>query len=64
MEDPEEITALLDIDLHGSGEGLLYEQGRKYFINWKNSGKETTYYFGDNLPVGPIPGGTWIQIVQ
>lgn len=54
---------LLEIDLQGSGEGLLYEQGRKYFITWKNSGKETTYYFGDNLPIGPIPGSTWIQIV-
>ena len=55
--------SLVDINLQGSGEGLLYEQGRKYYITWKNTGKQTTFYFGDNLPVEPITGSTWIQVI-
>lgn len=54
---------LVEIDLQGSGEGILYEQGRKYNITWNNTGMETTFYFGDNIPVEPIPGSTWIQVI-
>lgn len=56
--------ALVDIDLQGVGEGLLYEKGRKYYITWENPGRETTYYYTPDIPVESIPGTTWIQVVR
>jgi hypothetical protein len=39
--------ALVDIDLEGSGEGLLYESGRKFAIRWEKKDGETRYYYKD-----------------
>jgi len=55
---------LVDIDLAGSGEGFLYENGRKYVIRWEKKGSETGYYFSDGKPVDTVLGNTWIQIVR
>lgn len=55
---------LVDIDLHGSGEGLLYEHGRKYSVTWERPGRETKYFYGPDQPVEPIAGTTWIQVVR
>ncbi|MEW5919849.1 MAG: DUF3048 domain-containing protein [Bacillota bacterium] len=55
---------LVDIDLQGSGEGLLYEKGRKYYITWENKGRQTTFFYATDMPVKPIPGSTWIQVVR
>ncbi len=57
-------TDLVDIDLAGSGEGMLYEESKKYTITWKKEDGETNYYYRDGTPVELEPGNTWIQIVR
>ncbi len=57
-------TDLVDIDLEGSGEGLLYEEGRKYSLNWEKKDGTTNYYYEDSTPVELGWGSTWIQIVR
>ena len=61
---PNNPDGVLDIELKGLGAGLLYENGRKYDITWENPGRETTYYYAVDIPVEPIPGTTWIQVVR
>ncbi|MCW3488795.1 DUF3048 domain-containing protein [Dethiobacter alkaliphilus] len=56
--------SLVDIDLSGSGSGLLYEEGRKYNITWEKSGGETRYYYQNGTPVDLSFGNTWIQSVR
>jgi hypothetical protein len=55
---------LVDIELGGSGEGALYEDGCKYSITWQKKGQETKYCYTNGDPVELIPGTTWIQIVR
>ena len=61
---PNDPDGVLDIDLKGSGAGLLYEKGRKYDITWESTGRETTFYYSADMPVEPIAGTTWIQVVR
>jgi hypothetical protein len=56
--------ALVDINLEGGGEGLLYEQGRMYRIRWeKKDGKTVFFYTGSGDKVDLSYGNTWIQVV-
>jgi len=57
-------TDLVDIDLSGSGDGRLYEKGRRYDITWERDGSETVYRYMDGTEVDPIPGTTWVQVVR
>ncbi len=61
---PNDPDGVLDIELKGFGAGLLYEDGRKYNITWENPGRETIFYYAVDVPVEPIPGTTWIQVVR
>jgi len=56
--------ALVDIDLEGKGEGLLYELGRKYEISWEKKDGITSYYYMDGDKVDMSFGNTWIQVVR
>lgn len=55
---------LVDIDLHGSGRGFLYEEGFKYEITWNRTGEKTIYKYIRGGEVEPIPGTTWIQVIR
>ncbi len=55
---------LVDIELHGSGRGTLYEGGRAYQVSWSRTGSETIYEYEQGGEVQPIPGQTWIQVVR
>lgn len=57
---------LVEISLEGSGEGLLYEEGRKYRITWTKEGprSETVYRYPNDEIVSPIKGTTWIQVTR
>lgn len=57
-------TDLVDIDLEGSGEGVLYEEGKKYMLTWEKKDGKTGYYYEDGTPVETGWGSTWIQIVR
>jgi hypothetical protein len=59
-----ELGALVDISLDGSGEGYMYEAGRKYVIRWEKKGGKTGYYYQDGTPVETGWGNTWIQVVR
>ncbi len=57
-------TELLDIKLVGKGSGYVYENGKKYPLQWeKKSGGETRFYYMDGTPVETRYGNTWIQVV-
>ncbi|MBS4030897.1 MAG: DUF3048 domain-containing protein [Clostridiales bacterium] len=56
--------ALVDIDLSGSGDGFLYEAGRKYEIRWEKKDGKTGYYYKDGTRVETGWGNTWIQVVR
>ena len=55
---------LLEIDLEGAGEALLYESGRMYKIRWEKTGGKTGYYFPDGTPVSLEEGNTWVQVIR
>lgn len=55
-------TDLIDINLEGSGEGLLYEGGKEYPVTWEKKEGTTGYYYEDNSPVNLDWGTNWIQI--
>lgn len=57
-------TDLVDIDLAGSGQATLYEQGKKYDIRWQKNNGTTHYTFNDGTPVNFLPGNTWIQVIR
>ncbi len=56
--------ALVDIDLEGSGEGFLYEAGRKYQIRWEKKDGKTAYFYSNGSRVDLSFGNTWIQVVR
>jgi hypothetical protein len=56
--------ALVDIDLEGKGEGLLYESGRMYEIRWEKKDGKTGYFYKDGSKVDMSYGNTWIQVVR
>lgn len=55
--------ALVDIFLDGTGDGFLYEAGKKYEIKWERSNNQTRYFFLDGTRVELLPG-TWIQVTR
>ncbi|MDW7651179.1 MAG: DUF3048 domain-containing protein [Bacillota bacterium] len=57
-------TDLVDISLEGSGDGVLYEGGRKYPIHWEKSGGKTRYTHTDGSPVDIRFYNTWIQVIR
>ncbi len=55
---------LVDIDLHGSGPGFLYEKGHRYPITWERNGQETVYRFDNGEEIPPTHRTTWIQVTR
>lgn len=51
-----------DVDVFGPGEGLLFQQGRKRDIVWKNENGAIRPFI-DDQEVPLLPGQTWVQIV-
>ncbi len=55
---------LVDIDLQGSGTGVLYEKGYEYQVTWERTGDQTVYQYIRGGEVEPIHETTWIQVVR
>ncbi len=55
---------LVDIELHGSGTGILYEKGYEYQVTWERTGEQTVYQYIRGGEVEPIHETTWIQVVR
>ncbi len=55
---------LVDIELHGSGTGILYENGYEYQVTWERTGDQTVYQYIRGGEVEPIHETTWIQVVR
>lgn len=57
-------TDLVDIDLDGSGDAELYENGKKYAIRWEKKNGKTRYYFQSGTQLNISKGNTWIMVVS
>ena len=55
---------LVEINLEGEGEGLLYEGGKKFHIHWEKKNDATSYYYQTGNPLETRWGNTWIQVVK
>ena len=57
-------TELVEIDLTGTGNGSLYQAGRKYEIRWEKSDGKTRYFYQDGTELDLRFHNTWIQIIN
>ncbi len=57
-------TELVEVDLTGAGQALLYQAGRKYEIRWEKSDGKTRYFYQDGTELDLRFNNTWIQIIN
>ncbi len=55
---------LVNIELHGSGTGMLYEKGYEHQLTWSREGNQTVYHYVHGGEVKSIPQTTWVQVVR